>query len=115
MCYATDARSFVVGNSLGEIVIYDTKEYMPLAYIQGDAPATALAMSSNNYFIAAGTGQTINIWNFQTKELRKAIPMSAVVKELTFSPRGIHANQSYEANGLLGCERAEPILWKDYG
>ncbi len=86
MCYATDARSFVVGNSLGEIVIYDTKEYMPLAYIQGDAPATALAMSSNNYFIAAGTGQTINIWNFQTKELRKAIPMSAVVKELTFSP-----------------------------
>lgn len=86
MCYATDARSFVVGNSLGEIVIYDTKEYMPLAYIQGDAPATALAMSSNNYFIAAGAGQTINIWNFQTKELRKAIPMSAVVKELTFSP-----------------------------
>ena len=86
MCYATDARSFVVGNSLGEIVIYDTKEYMPLAYIQGDAPATALAMSSNNYFIAAAAGQNINIWNFQTKELRKAIPMSAVVKELTFSP-----------------------------
>ncbi|MCE8559346.1 WD40 repeat domain-containing protein [Bacteroides fragilis] len=86
MCYATDARSFVVGNSLGEIVIYDTKEYTPLAYIQGEAPATALAMSSNNYFIAAAVGQNINIWNFQTKELRKAIPMPAVVKELTFSP-----------------------------
>lgn len=49
MCYSADARSFIVGNSLGEIVIYDTKEYMPLAYIQGEAPATALAMSSNNY------------------------------------------------------------------
>ena len=35
MCYSADARSFIVGNSLGEIVIYDTKEYMPLAYIQG--------------------------------------------------------------------------------
>ena len=43
MCYSADARSFIVGNSLGEIVIYDTKEYMPLAYIQWEAPATALA------------------------------------------------------------------------
>lgn len=86
MCYSADARSFIVGNSLGEIVIYDTKEYMPLAYIQGEALATALAMSSNNYFIAAAAGQNINIWNFQTKELRKAIPMPAVVKEVTFSP-----------------------------
>ena len=86
MCYSADARSFIVGNSLGEIVIYDTKEYMPLAYIQGEAPATALAMSSNNYFIAAAAGQNINIWIFQTKELRKAIPMPAVVKEVTFSP-----------------------------
>lgn len=86
MCYSADARSFIVGNSLGEIVIYDTKEYMPLAYIQGEAPATALAMSSNNYFIAAAAGQNINIWNFQTKGLRKAIPMPAVVKEVTFSP-----------------------------
>ncbi len=86
MCYSADARSFIVGNSLGEIVIYDTKEYMPLAYIQGEAPATALAMSSNDYFIAAAVGQNINIWNFQTKELRKAIPMPAVVKEVTFSP-----------------------------
>ena len=86
MCYSADARSFIVGNSLGEIVIYDTKEYMPSAYIQGEAPATALAMSSNNYFIAAAAGQNINIWNFQTKELRKAIPMPAVVKEVTFSP-----------------------------
>lgn len=43
-------------------------------------------MSSNNYFIAAAAGQNINIWNFQTKELRKAIPMPAVVKEVTFSP-----------------------------
>lgn len=86
MCYSADARSFIVGNSLGEIVIYDTKEYMSLAYIQGEVPATALAMSSNNYFIAAAAGQNINIWNFQTKELRKAIPMPAVVKEVTFSP-----------------------------
>lgn len=85
MCYGADARNFVVANSLGEIVIYDTKEYLPQAYIQGKAVATTLAMSPNNYFIAAGTGRNIDIWNFRTKELRMAIPMPAEVTEVVFS------------------------------
>ena len=63
MCYAPDARRFVASNSLGEIIIYETRGYQPQAYIQGKALATALAMSSNNYFIAAGTGKNIDIWN----------------------------------------------------
>lgn len=86
MCYGVDARNFVVGNSLGEIVVYDTKEYLPQAYIQCDVPATALAMSSNNYFIASANAKSIQIWNFQTKKLRTSIPMPAVVTGLTFSP-----------------------------
>lgn len=85
MCYSADARNFIVSNSLGEIIIYDTKEYMPQAYIQGKSPATKLAMSPNNYFIAAGTGKNIDIWNFQTKELRKAIPMIGNVTGMDFS------------------------------
>ncbi|MBQ8225664.1 MAG: WD40 repeat domain-containing protein [Bacteroides sp.] len=85
MCYAADARTFVASNSLGEVIIYDTKEYLPQAYIQGKAPATALTMSPNNYFIAAGTGKNVDIWNFQTKELRKAIPTTGMVTGMDFS------------------------------
>ena len=85
MCYGADARNFIASNSLGEIIIYDTKEYLPQAYIQGKAVATNLAMSPNNYFIAAGTGKNIDIWNFRTKELRKSIPMPAEVTDLVFS------------------------------
>lgn len=85
MCYGADARNFLTANSLGEIIVYDTKEYLPQAYIQGRAPATSLAMSSNNYFIAAGAGKNVDIWNFRTKELRKTIPMPANVLETTFS------------------------------
>lgn len=85
-CYTSDARNLVVSNSLGEIIIYDTKEYLPQAYIQSAAPATALALSSNNYFIATAVGKNIVVWNFQTKEQRKSIPMPAQVKELVFSP-----------------------------
>ena len=75
MCYGADARNFLVSNSLGEIIVYDTKAYLPQAYIQGKAVATAITMSPNNYFIAAGSGKNIDIWNFQTKELRTSLPM----------------------------------------
>lgn len=86
VCYSSDARNLILGNSLGEIVIYDTKEYLPQAYIQEKSPVTDLDMSSNNYFIASAVGKNINIWNFRTKEQRKSIPMPAIVREITFSP-----------------------------
>lgn len=85
MCYAPDARHFVVSNSLGEIIIYDTRAYEPQAYIQGKSLATVLAVSSNNYFIAAGSGKNIDVWNFQTKELRKAVAMTGNVVGFDFS------------------------------
>lgn len=85
MCYGANARTFIASNSLGEIIIYDTKEYLPQAYLQGEAPATALAMSSNNYFIAAGTGKNVDVWNFRTQKLRTSLPMQANVRDLTFS------------------------------
>lgn len=85
MCYAPDARHFVASNSLGEIIIYDTKEYLPQAYIQADAPAMMLAMSSNNYFIAAASAKKLDIWNFQTKALRKSINMDGNVLGFDFS------------------------------
>lgn len=85
MCYAPDARHFVASNSLGEIIIYDTKEYMPQAYIQTDIAVTSLAVSSNNYFIAAASGKKLDIWNFQTKALRKTITLSGEITELDFS------------------------------
>lgn len=85
MCYAPDARHFVASNSLGEIIIYDTKEYLPQSYIQSDVAVTQLAMSSNNYFIAAAAEKKLDIWNFQTKALRKGIMMSGKIVGIDFS------------------------------
>lgn len=85
MCYAPDSRHFIVSNSLGEIIIYDTKEYLPQDYIQSDNVATLLTMSSNNYFIAAAATNTLEIWNFQTKALRKSISMSGNILGVDFS------------------------------
>ena len=85
MCYAPDARHFIASNSLGEIVVYDTKEYLPQAYIQSEAPATLLTMSSNNYFIAAASAKKLDIWNFQTKALRKSITLPGNIVGFDFS------------------------------
>ncbi len=85
MCYAPDARHFVASNSLGEIIVYDTKEYLPQSYIQSDVAVTQLTMSSNNYFIAAAADKKLDIWNFQTKALRKSIMMSGEILGFDFS------------------------------
>lgn len=85
MCYSANARHFIASNSLGEIIVYDTQEYQPQAYIQGETPATALAMSSNNYFISAAHGNTVDIWNFQTRKLRTALQLKAEVTGIIFS------------------------------
>ncbi len=86
LCYGADARNFILSNTLGEIIIYDTKEYLPKAYISSDGIANTIALSPNNYFIAAGLGSDIVIWNFQTQQVRAKIPMGIDVREVTFSP-----------------------------
>lgn len=85
MCYAANARYFVAATSANEIIIYDTKEYLPQAYIKTDSPASALEMSSNNYFIASRHEDGINIWNFQTKELRTKLKPEGKITGDAFS------------------------------
>lgn len=85
VCYGADARNLVIANTLGEIVIYDTKEYLPKAYLKGDAPAKSVSLSSNNYFIASAVANDVVIWNFQTHQVRTKLPMRAAVKEVAFS------------------------------
>lgn len=85
MCYSDNARHFVSATSANEIIIYDTKEYLPQAYIKTNSPATSLEMSSNNYFIASRHENEINIWNFSTKELRQNIKASGAITGSCFN------------------------------
>jgi hypothetical protein len=86
MCYTADARNFLVSNTLGEIVVYDTREYLPQTYIQSKQPVTQLAVSPNKYFIAAGYGNSVDIWNFETQKLRHSISTEGEVSAIAFSP-----------------------------
>lgn len=86
MCYSPDSRTFVASNTLGEIIIYNTKDYIPTAYIQADGPASLLAMSSNNHFIAAAIDNIVVIYNFETHEVRTSLEFEETVTGITFSP-----------------------------
>lgn len=85
ICYGSDARTLIIANTLGELVVYDTKEYLPKTYIKGEAPAKSIALSSNYYFIASAVNNDVVIWNFQTQQQRAKLPMGAEVKEVEFS------------------------------
>ena len=85
MCYSANARYFIAATSANEIIIYDTKEYLPQAYIKTNSPASSLEMSSNNYFIASQHENAIDIWNFQTKELRTKLEIEGQITEDAFS------------------------------
>lgn len=85
MCYSPDARTFLVSNSAGEVVVYSTRDYVPSAYIKTSAPAAYLAMSSNNRFIAAGMESYVEILNFETHEVRTTLEFDAPVTGVAFS------------------------------
>lgn len=85
ICYSPDARTFLVSNTAGEVVVYNTRDYVPSAYIKTSAPAEYLAMSSNNRFIAAGMESRVEILNFETHEVRTTLEFDAPVTGVAFS------------------------------
>lgn len=108
--YGPDARSLAVSNTLGEIVMYDTKEYAPSFYLKGEGIATDLDISSNNYFVASAVGKDVVVWNLQTKQVRVKLPFTATVKEVAFSPDAAKLAVASEDNKIY---LYDTKTWKD--
>ena len=86
MCYSPDARTFLVANSLNEIVVYNTRDYVPSAYISTEAPAAFIDMSANNRYVAAAIDSKVVIYNFETHEVRSTLEFDSPVTGIIFSP-----------------------------
>ena len=85
ICYSPDSRNFLVANSLGEIVVYDTRDYTPKKYLQIAGPATHMTMSSNNFSVATVIGNEVVVYNFETNEVRTTLQFADEVTGLAFS------------------------------
>ncbi|MCC8153947.1 MAG: hypothetical protein LIP01_06860 [Tannerellaceae bacterium] len=95
--YGLDARNMVVGTNLGELLVYDTRDYSLKFVLEGETSAEIIKMSPDNYFIATARGNNIDIWNFETQAMRKQLATEGAVKAISFSTDGsmmatAHAN-----------------------
>lgn len=85
LCYAPDARTLAIATAANELLFYDTCDYKLQQKLSLPFTARKLAISGNNYFVAASDGKTLGVWNLQTQELRKSIEADEQVNSFTFS------------------------------
>ena len=86
IAYAPDARSFAVAGDDGKMHIFDARTYKEeLRSFDLPMQPSMLAISANNYFYAVSDGTKLEIYNFETGALRKAITASDKVNSFTFS------------------------------
>lgn len=85
LCYAPDAKSMVISDTNKELLFFDTRQYGLQNKMEIPFVAENITISNNNYFIAASNGTTLNIWNLQSKELRKSITTDDKINCFAFS------------------------------
>ena len=86
IAYAPDARSFAVAGDDGKMHIYDARTYKEeLKTYELPMKPSMLAISANNYFYAVSDGTKLEVYNFETGALRKAIQVKDKVNNFTFS------------------------------
>lgn len=84
IAYTPDARKFIVATSMG-ILIYDAKTYEIVDHIPSAITAKQVAISPNNYYLAATDGARMIVWNMESKSVRKELELSAAINDITFS------------------------------
>lgn len=99
--YGDDARNMIIATNLGELVVYDTRNYSQKFILQGESPAEFIRMSPDNYFIAAARGYIVDIWNFETQGLRTQLNCEGKVKHLSFSKDGSMMASVHDNNVVI--------------
>lgn len=85
ICYSPDAKRMVIATAGGQLLFFDTRKYQLQDKIELPFTATKLAMSSNNYFLAAANGEKVIIWNIENKSVRKELLLENPVNGFAFS------------------------------
>ena len=85
ICYAPNARSFAAASTDKKLRIYETRTYTETKRFDLPFEASMLAISENNYFYAVSNGSVLEVFNFETGQLRKSIPVSNKVNFITFA------------------------------
>lgn len=85
ICYAPNAKKFVISDSEKRIHFFDTKEYALLQEVTLPLTAERMAISNNNYFLAASNGNELSVWNIESKAEKKRLTFTAPINCFDFS------------------------------
>ncbi|GAP72049.1 hypothetical protein SAMD00024442_23_3 [Candidatus Symbiothrix dinenymphae] len=86
--YSSDSKYLIVSGINKEIYVFDTKQYELQFSLHGQSAATEMDMSPKEYFIAAATGNTVDIWNVDTKTIQRQLSLEAAANGVAFSSDG---------------------------
>ena len=85
IAYSADARRLAVAFSNNQINTYDATYKLPTNTYTSKVNPTKLAFSDNNYFLAAGAGNQLEIWNLDKGTVRTTLKTDAAIKDFCFS------------------------------
>lgn len=85
MAYAPDSKKLVLANVENKLRILETRDYTLVSEIDAPLAAQQIAISANNYYLAAVSNSNVVIWNFETNEIRKELVMEQNVNSISFS------------------------------
>ena len=84
--YSSNAKYFCIADKGRNIHIYELYKYRLLRSIPLAFAPQKIALSNNNYFVAAADEQMVYVCNLETGRVRKIIEEEATVNHITFSP-----------------------------
>lgn len=85
VCYSSDATEIAVANTSGEIIVCSTENYMPTRYITTKQLYSKIAITPNNYFVVGIRRDSLDIWDYETGELREKVALPGEINHISFS------------------------------
>lgn len=85
ICYSPDSRSFAVAYNDRSILVYETKGYEVKSKFVLPFVADKIAISDNNYFLAAISGGFLRVYNLENGMIRHETQMMSDLNSVAFS------------------------------
>ena len=85
LVYSPDSRLLAISYLEGDVLIYNTSDYKIRKKLYIPLPASKMAFSGNNNFLATAIGDSVQIWNLETGLKRETLQFTSNVNDVCFT------------------------------
>ena len=87
LAYSADARQLAIATSAKQILFYDVIGKNMQSTVTSEITPQKMIFSSNNFFLAAIEGKTLEIWNVERGTIRKTINFDSKGNDVTVADK----------------------------